>query len=285
MRSSSSRAARWSWPAPRTFPATPSRAAPAAGAYGKDGEGAGSGIFLGGNGSLILAPGAGQTQTISGAIVDQTGAGGTGTNAGSWSLVKDAAGTTVLTGTNAYTGGTTVNSGILQGTRYEPAGQHPQQRRRRLRPDRRRHLCRQHVGHRRAHQERYRYGHAHGTNTYSGGTTINGGLVNFSSGSNFGTGAITLNGGGLQWASGNTLDISSRLAALGASGGTFDTNGNNVTLDLAAIGGTWPTGQVRQRRADPVRDQYLLGRHDGHRRHSALHLATPIWAPPAQGSR
>ena len=41
----------------------------------------------------------------------------------------------------------------------------------------------------------------------------------------------------MQWAAGNTTDISSRLAPLGASGGTFDTNGNNVTL-AGIISGT-----------------------------------------------
>ncbi len=76
-----------------------------------------------------------------------------------------------------------------------------------------------------------------GTNTYSGGTTVTGGLVNFTTGSNLGTGNVTLNGGGLQWASGNTLDISSRLNALGASGGTFDTNSNDVTLASVISGG------------------------------------------------
>ncbi|MBI2739765.1 MAG: autotransporter-associated beta strand repeat-containing protein [Rhodospirillales bacterium] len=76
-----------------------------------------------------------------------------------------------------------------------------------------------------------------GVNTYTGGTTVTGGLVNFSAGNNLGTGSITLNGGGLQWASGNTTDISSRLAALGAGGGTFDTNGNNVTLASVISGG------------------------------------------------
>jgi len=80
------------------------------------GRGIGSGIFLNGSGSFTVAPGVGQTQTISDVIIDQTGAGGTGTNAGSWSLVKNGAGTTILTGENAYTGGTTVNGGILQGT-------------------------------------------------------------------------------------------------------------------------------------------------------------------------
>ncbi len=76
-----------------------------------------------------------------------------------------------------------------------------------------------------------------GSNTYTGGTTVNGGLIAFASGAKLGTGAITLDGGGLQWASGNTLDISNRLNPLGAAGGTFDTNGNNVTL-ATAISGT-----------------------------------------------
>jgi autotransporter-associated beta strand protein len=44
-----------------------------------------------------------------------------------------------------------------------------------------------------------------GTSTYSGGTMIAGGLVNFNAASNFGTGLILLNGGGLQWAAGTSL--------------------------------------------------------------------------------
>lgn len=83
---------------------------------GLSGAGAGSGLFLGGNGTLNLTPGAGLSQVISDAIVDQTGAGGTGANAGSWSLVKDGAGTTILTGANAYSGGITVKAGVLQGS-------------------------------------------------------------------------------------------------------------------------------------------------------------------------
>jgi autotransporter-associated beta strand protein len=83
-----------------------------------------------------------------------------------------------------------------------------------------------------------------GTSTYSGGTMIAGGLVNFNAASNFGTGLILLNGGGLQWAAGTSTDISSRLAAFGAGGATFDTNGNNVTLAsaLAGIGGVTKIG-------------------------------------------
>ncbi|CAB3729785.1 hypothetical protein LMG24238_05618 [Paraburkholderia sediminicola] len=67
-------------------------------------------------------------------------------------------------------------------------------------------------------------------NTYSGGTTVKGGLVNFRTLSNLGTGKVTLDGGGLQWATGNTVDVSSRLNALGQNGAFLDTNGNNVTL-------------------------------------------------------
>ena len=83
-----------------------------------------------------------------------------------------------------------------------------------------------------------------GVNTYAGGTTVTGGLVNFATASNFGSGQITLNGGGLQWATGTTTDISARLAPLGAGGGTFDTNGNNVTLatPIAGAGGLTKAG-------------------------------------------
>jgi autotransporter-associated beta strand protein len=81
-------------------------------------------------------------------------------------------------------------------------------------------------------------------NTYTAGTTVTGGLINFNSASNFGTGAITLNGGGLQWATGTTTDVSARLAPLGSGGGTFDTNGNNVTLAsaLSGVGGVTKIG-------------------------------------------
>ena len=75
-----------------------------------------------------------------------------------------------------------------------------------------------------------------GVNSYSGGTMVSGGLINFNNLNNLGSGNITLNGGGLQWASGNTSDISSRLNPLGVNGGIFDTNGNDVTLGSAIPG-------------------------------------------------
>lgn len=82
---------------------------------GSMGGAAGSGIFLAGNGSLNLQPAVGQTQTINDAIVDQTGVGGTGVNAGSWALIKKGVGTLILTGRNLYSGGTSVPGGVLQG--------------------------------------------------------------------------------------------------------------------------------------------------------------------------
>ena len=131
----------------------------------------GSGIFLqGAGGTLSFQPGAGQAQTVSDVIADQAGSGGSG----SYSLVKDGAGTLTLAGAN----------------------------------------------------------------TYSGNTAVNGGLVNFAASNNLGTGTITLNGGGLQWATGTSTDISARLGAVGAAGGTFDTNGNNVTLSSSFGGST-----------------------------------------------
>jgi autotransporter-associated beta strand protein len=83
-----------------------------------------------------------------------------------------------------------------------------------------------------------------GNNSYAGGTTITGGFINFNSANSFGTGPIAIDGGGLQWATGNTADISAQLAAFGAGGATFDTNGNNVTLasSLSGVGGVTKTG-------------------------------------------
>ena len=83
-----------------------------------------------------------------------------------------------------------------------------------------------------------------GNNSYAGGTSITGGFINFNSANSFGSGLITINGGGLQWATGNSADISAQLAAFGAGGTTFDTNGNNVTLaaSLSGLGGLTKTG-------------------------------------------
>jgi autotransporter-associated beta strand protein len=78
-----------------------------------------------------------------------------------------------------------------------------------------------------------------GENTYSGHTQIEGGTLVFSSIQNLGTGQghLKLNASTLKWATGNTADISlradgvtPRTVKIDLAGGTFDTNGNNVTL-------------------------------------------------------
>jgi autotransporter-associated beta strand protein len=73
-------------------------------------------------------------------------------------------------------------------------------------------------------------------NGYTGGTSVEGGLISFASASNFGPGTVTLDGGGLQWAAGNSTDVSSRLAPIGSGGATFDTHGNDVSLASALSG-------------------------------------------------
>ncbi|MDF3056252.1 MAG: uncharacterized protein K0R17_467, partial [Rariglobus sp.] len=86
-----------------------------------------------------------------------------------------------------------------------------------------------------------------GTNTFSGGLWLNGGLVEFSTTSNLGSGLAVLQGGGLRWAAGNTTDItaaSNFSRWIAAGGATFDTNGNNVAFstELRDAGGVTKTG-------------------------------------------
>ena len=76
-----------------------------------------------------------------------------------------------------------------------------------------------------------------GPNTYSSGTTINGGVLSFGN-SGLGTGNITFSGNAtLQWYGGNTQDISAKLQPipLGLTA-TLDTNGNNVAFASAVTG-------------------------------------------------
>jgi len=76
------------------------------------------------------------------------------------------------------------------------------------------------------------------SNTYTGPTVINEGVVAFAANALGSSGTITINGGGLRWATGNTQDISSRLALVSGSTATLDTNGNNVTLATGFGGST-----------------------------------------------
>lgn len=67
------------------------------------------------------------------------------------------------------------------------------------------------------------------SNVYSGGTIVNGGILQFQGIGTLGSGPITLNGGTLQY-NNNQDDISSLGVSVGASGGAIDTNGQNVTF-------------------------------------------------------
>ncbi len=88
-----------------------------------------------------------------------------------------------------------------------------------------------------------------GNNTYSGGTRILFGTVNFASAANLGTGTITIGSGTtrtdsnvgygtLQWATGNTADVSDRLEFKADNTATLDTNGNDVVFANAVSGTT-----------------------------------------------
>lgn len=74
-----------------------------------------------------------------------------------------------------------------------------------------------------------------GSNTYTGGTIISGGAVNFSSAGSVGSGTVSLSSGTLRWAAGNTTDISARLI-LGSGTNGLDTATNHVTLATAFSG-------------------------------------------------
>ncbi len=73
-------------------------------------------------------------------------------------------------------------------------------------------------------------------NTYTGATTVKGGVLAFSTLNNLGAGtALALDGGTFRWLPGSTVDLSARTLTVSSGGGTLDTNGNDVTL-ASAIG-------------------------------------------------
>ncbi|BAH76424.1 autotransporter-associated beta strand repeat-containing protein [Solidesulfovibrio magneticus] len=82
-----------------------------------------------------------------------------------------------------------------------------------------------------------------GNNTYTGGTNINGGTVNIVADANLGdaSGGLTCNGGTLQI---GADIVSSRDVTLNAGGGSFDTNGHDLTLNgtVSGSGGLTKTG-------------------------------------------
>ncbi|WP_438479960.1 beta strand repeat-containing protein [Oleiharenicola lentus] len=72
-----------------------------------------------------------------------------------------------------------------------------------------------------------------GTNDYSGGTTINAGLIAIDADSRLGSGALTLNGGGIRY---NAAFNDLRAITLGLGGGTLNTNGQTISLANGASG-------------------------------------------------
>ena len=81
-----------------------------------------------------------------------------------------------------------------------------------------------------------------GTNTYSKGTSINGGTLCLgSSGALGSSGTISFGGGTLQYSASNTTDYSARFSNAASQAYSVDTNGQNVTLAtaLTSSGGTF----------------------------------------------
>lgn len=232
------------------------------------GQAYGSGIFIQGTRPVILAPGAGQTLTISGVIADMTGSHDPSGQTGAGSLIINGPGLVVLAASNTFTGGIQLEAGTLavgtdgalgSGTLAFASGTTLQAAANGVALANNMTLS--------GTDTVDTQGNAltlsgilsgagsltetgGGTltltdgNTYEGGTTVTGGLINFNSAGNFGSGTITLDGGGLQWAAGNTIDISADLTAFGSAGATFDLNGNNVALTsvLSGAGGLTETG-------------------------------------------
>ncbi len=215
---------------------------------------AGSRVSLGG---FALTVGTANSTSFAGTIADGGLSGGTG-----GSLVKVGTGTLTLGGTNTYTGGTTINGGMinfnsannfgtgaitLDGGGLQWAAGNTADISAQLAPlgagggtfdtnGNNVTLASTISGTGALTKQGLGTLSLAANNTYSGGTTVTGGLINFTSASNFGSGMITLSGGGLQWAAGSTADISSKLAPLGAGGGTFDTNGNTITFATGLTG-------------------------------------------------
>jgi outer membrane autotransporter protein len=76
-----------------------------------------------------------------------------------------------------------------------------------------------------------------GPNTYSGGTSFNGGFVAVNSDANLGTGPLSFNGGGLQaLAAGGGL-TTNKAITLDAGGGTFSADAGTISTFSAAISG------------------------------------------------
>jgi autotransporter-associated beta strand protein len=86
-----------------------------------------------------------------------------------------------------------------------------------------------------------------GTNSYTGGTTLQQGILNLGNAGALGTaGTLSFTGGTLQYSASNQTDYSSRFSTAANQAYRIDTNGQNVGFasGLASLGGSLHQDQV-----------------------------------------
>src|SRR5208283_353447 len=76
-----------------------------------------------------------------------------------------------------------------------------------------------------------------GINTYTGGTSFNGGIVAVDSDANLGTGALSFDGGALEALAAGGGIVSSKTITLNAGGGTFLADSGTTSTLSGAISG------------------------------------------------
>ena len=149
------------------------------------------------------------------------------------------------------------------GQQHEPAGQHPQQRHGRVQPDRQRHLCRRHVGHRRpdpagrrhADPDRHQHLHRRRPRSTPARSSVNGSL----------TSTVTVGAGGTLGGNGTIGGAGHQRRHAGAR--QLDRHADRQR-QLRAERGQHLSG--RGQRRGPERPHQRHGRHGHHqRRHGA----------------
>src|ERR1700739_2634984 len=77
-----------------------------------------------------------------------------------------------------------------------------------------------------------------GTNTYTGGTNLNGGVLAVNHDGNLGTGALSFNGGTLEALAAGGGITSAKAVTLNAGGGTFLADAGTASTLSRVIGGS-----------------------------------------------
>jgi autotransporter-associated beta strand protein len=173
-----------------------------------------------------------------------------GVISGTGTLEQAGAGTLTLTGANTYSGGTTISAGTLSigdaGTTGSIAGDVTNNSA--IKFNRSNSITYSGVISGTGTLEQAGAGilTLTGANSYTGGTTITSGTINFASGTLSDSGNIVFAGGTLQYATGNTEDISARIKN-SESAIEIDTNGNDVTfasvIDDSNVAGLTKSGE------------------------------------------